>query len=86
MLHGATLAVEVADTHHCRSPLVQGGFEIPIRVLLKMDYRPENNDAIYKYKALIEEHYSKAADDTFQDVTATVLKRLDSGTDDEVSA
>ena len=34
MLHSARVAVKVLDTHH---PLVQGGLEFPIQVLVKMD-------------------------------------------------
>ena len=32
MLYGALFTVQVIDTHHQRSPLVQGGLEIPIEV------------------------------------------------------
>ena len=31
-VHGASVAVKVIDTHHTRSPLVQGGLEIPVEV------------------------------------------------------
>ena len=83
MLHGATVAVKVLDTHHRRSPLVQGGLEIPIQVLVKMDYSPQNKDAILKYEAFVEQYYREPVDGTFQDVTATVLESLDSETEDE---
>ena len=32
ILHGAKVTAMVMDTHHRRSPLVQGGLEIPIQV------------------------------------------------------
>ena len=45
MLHSATVAVKVLDTHHHRSSLVQGGLKISIQVLVKMDYSPQNKDS-----------------------------------------
>ena len=32
MVHGASVAVKVIDTHHRRSPLVEEGLEIPVEV------------------------------------------------------
>ena len=37
LLRGARLSAKVVDTQHRRSPLVQGGLEIPIEVTLAME-------------------------------------------------
>ena len=37
ILHSAKVTAMVMDTHHRRSPLVQGGLEIPIQVIVEMD-------------------------------------------------
>ena len=34
MLYGGVVTVKILDTHHRRLPLVQGGLEIPIQVIL----------------------------------------------------
>ena len=47
MLHGAIVVVKILDTHHRRLPLVQGGLEIPIQVIVKMEYSPQNKDALF---------------------------------------
>ena len=37
MLYGAIVTVKVVDIHHRRSPLVQGGLEIPIQVTVRIE-------------------------------------------------
>ena len=46
MLYGVTVAIKVLDTHHCRLLLVQGGLEIPIQVMVTIEYSTKNNDAM----------------------------------------
>ena len=41
-----TVAIKVLDTHHCRLLLVQGGLEIPIQVMVTIEYSTKNNDAM----------------------------------------
>ena len=81
--HGALVIVKVLDTQHRRSPLVQGGLEIPIEVTVKMDYSPQNKDAFFTYDSLIKQHYKEPVDDNFDDITDTVLKDLESDADNE---
>ena len=83
MLHGAIVVIKVTDTHHRRSPLVQGGLEIPVQVTVKMDYSPQNKDALFKYESLVEQYYKEPVDGKFEDVTDTVLKDLESDADAE---
>ena len=54
MLHGAIVVVKILDTRHRRSPLVQGGQEIPIQVIVRMEYSAHNKDALLRYKCLVE--------------------------------
>ena len=44
ILHGARVSLKVIEETHRRSPLVQGGLEIPVLVTFSMDYS-ENNQA-----------------------------------------
>ena len=43
MSRGADVFVIVKDTHHRRSPLVQGGLEIPVKVTVRMETSSENS-------------------------------------------
>ena len=83
MLYGARVMVKVLNTHHCRSPLVQGGLEIPVQVIVKIDYSPQNKDAIFKYESLVEQYYKEPVDSKFENITATVLDGLESDADKE---
>lgn len=83
MQHRAIVVVKVLDTHHRRSPLVQGGLEIPIQLIVKMEYSPQNKDAMFKYEFLVKQCYREPVDGNFEDVTHTVLKDLESDADAE---
>ena len=62
---------------------MQGGLEIPVQVIVKMEYSPQNKDALLKYESLIEQYYKQPVDGKFDDVTDTVLKGLESDADEE---
>ena len=61
MLYGAVVTVKVLDTHPCKSPLVQGGLEIPIQVIVKMEYNLQNKDALTRYEAYVNQYYIQRA-------------------------
>ena len=42
IVHGARVSCRVVDAHHRRSPLIQGGMEIPVEVTVEMDISEEN--------------------------------------------
>ena len=84
MLYGAVVTVKVLDTHHHRLPLVQGGLEIPIQVIVKTECNSQNKDALSRYEALVNQYYKEPIDGKFEDVTATILNDIDLGTDEEV--
>ena len=47
------------DAHHRRSPLVQGGLEIPVLVTVIMELGNNNVQVIKKYEELVNEHYKE---------------------------
>ena len=65
----------VMDTYHRRSPLVQGGLEIPIQVTVEMDLT-EKIKCLDKYKTLVDEKYKQPVDGKFADATDSILQRL----------
>ena len=54
ILHGAKVTAIVMDTHHRRSPLVQGGLEIPIQVTVEMDLTEKSRQCLDKYETLVD--------------------------------
>ena len=86
ILHGAIVVVKILNTHHCRSPLVQGGLELPIQVIVKMEYRPQNKDALFKYDSLEQCYKEPGVDGKFEDITKTVLKDLESDANEEIDS
>ena len=85
--HGAAVSVKVVDILQRRSPIVQGGLEIPIEVCIVIPLSDENKKAHDTYKTLIAENYEEPVDGNFPDVTASVLADLqmssESDTDEE---
>ena len=69
-----------------RSPLVRGGLEIPIQVIVKMECNSQNEDALTRYEALVNQYYKEPVDGKFEDVTTTILNDIHSDTDEETVA
>ena len=81
--------VKVLDAHPRKSPLVQGGLEIPIQVIVKMECNSQNKDTLTRYEALVNQCYKKSVDGNFEDATETtpcILSDNDSDTDEEMVA
>ena len=78
ILHGAVVTVKVIDVHHRRSPLVQGGLEIPIKVTVQMEYTSKNKAALTEYDSLVARYYKEPVDGKYEDITKNVLSSLDS--------
>ncbi len=76
LLHGARVAARVVDVQYRRSPLVQGGLEIPIEVMVEMDFTERNKLSIEKYEALVKERYKEPVEGKFEDATAAILLQL----------
>ena len=83
ILHGAVVTVKVIDIHHRRSPIVQGGLEIPIQVTVKMEYSEKNKDALTKYESLVARYYKEPVDGKYEDITRNVLDSLDSSEEEK---
>ena len=49
------MSCKVMDVHHRRSLLVQGGLEIPCKVIAEMEMTGKNSLAIDKYKQLVSD-------------------------------
>ena len=80
ILYGATVTIKVTDVNHRRSPLIQGGLELPVEVTATMENTKKNEIAITKYRDLVTHSYREPVDRRFEDVTDTILKQLnDSG-------
>ena len=65
-------------TNHRRSPLVQGGSEIPVQVTAEMDLT-ERNKAILEKQIVVSNYKEPGIDGHFDDCTKEVLKGLDDG-------
>ena len=88
LFYRALVTAKVIDTRHCRSPLVQGGLEIPIEVNVTMTCNPENKAAMKKFEEHVTLMYAEPAveDGEFEDITKEILEELaDTDTDEEVS-
>ena len=68
------MKVKVSDTKYRRSPLIQGGIEIPVEV--QMENSSENQQALSKYKTLIAENYQEPVDGKYVDASPDILKAL----------
>ncbi len=83
ILRGGRLSAKVLDTQHRRSPLVQGGLEIPIQVTLiqvtlTMEWSTNgmNQLCVEKYRSLVEERYKEPVEGQFEDATADILQKI----------
>ena len=69
--------MKVLDAHHRRSPLIQGGIEIPVEVTVEMAATEENRLALAKYKAMTAERYKEPVDGKYEDATAGLGSELE---------
>ena len=65
------VTLKVCDTHYHRSPLVQGGLEIPVKVEVKLECSERNRLVIAKYQFLVGQLYRAPVDSIFEDVTTS---------------
>ncbi len=74
MLYGAIVTIKVTSFQQRKSPLVQGGLEIPVLVTVQMAFDDENKYALTKYDKIVYETYKEPIDGRFEDATAAILK------------
>ena len=67
----------VTDENYRRSPLSQGGLEIPVEVICEMNDAPRNRAIMERFKTLVTRHYKEPRQDCqFDDCTKDVLEEL----------
>ena len=81
---GAVISVKVVDVNRRKSPLVQGGLETPVKVIVAMLFSTANKQALDEYNILVKDHYEEPVDGNFEDATTHILSDLkgDSDTDE----
>ena len=80
---GGRVTCKVKNTHYRRSPLVQGGLEIPAEVTVEMDTSEENSSALREYEKLVGEYYEEPVDGQHSDATAAILESLKCSSESE---
>ena len=55
----AIIEVKLRETHYCRSPLVQGGLEIPCDLVIRMPNTMKSAELLKKYLKLFENCYEE---------------------------
>ena len=89
MIHGAVVRIRVTDVNHRRPPLVQGGLEITVEVLVKMPVDVKNEETMKRYEALVSQNCKEPVNGSFEDITDVILQCLggessDSETEDDI--
>ena len=57
MDRGASFTVQLTSTNYRRSPLIQGGLEKPVKVIVTMPGTVRNHLLLEKYKEIIDDRY-----------------------------
>ena len=77
LMRGGVVSVEIMDKNYRRSPLVQGGLEIPVKLIAEIDASEKNEAIMERLKQLISENYREPdVDGKFKDCTEEVLQEL----------
>ena len=74
--HGASVDAFVHATHHRPSSLIQGGLEIPIKLVVKLTDNEVNSAKLQKYRKIVDEYYREPVDGKFADDTERILKLI----------
>ena len=75
---------KIMDVHHRRSPLVQGGLEIPCEVIVEKEMTDKNSLAIDCYKQLVSDKYQEPVGGKFPDATQQIQEAMKSPSDNEL--
>ena len=65
--HGATISAFVVSSNYRRSPLIQGGREIPIKLVVKLLVGEENYSNLEKYSQLATQNYKEPVNGEYED-------------------
>ena len=58
---------------------MQGGLEIPVKLTVRMEAVSENNQAVERFKELVQHHYKEPTNGKFDDCTKEVLSEVRGG-------
>ena len=76
LLRGVVVSVEIVDKNHRRSPIVQGGLEIPMKLMAEIDASEKNEAIMKRLKQLITDNYKEPdVDGKFEDCTEKIQAR-----------
>ena len=67
------MTCKVVDTAHRRSPLIQGGLEIPIEVNVEMEV---SEKTLLVMNRLVSKHYEEPINGVYEDATKKILEDL----------
>ena len=73
----------VIDSKHRRSPLVQGGLEIPVTVCIELNSTSKNMLVLERYKKLVSENYKEPINGDFDDCTKDIRRDLYESSDSD---
>ena len=68
--------MEVIDPQNRRSPLVQGGLENPVKVIIEMEHSTRGREILARYQTHIRDNYKEPTDGNFDDCPSEILKNL----------
>ena len=74
--HGASVDAFVLATHHHPSLLIQGGLEIPIKLVVKLTDNEVNSAKLQKYCKFLDENYIDPVGGKFAGDTERILKLI----------
>ena len=60
---GATITATLSSTHYRRSPLVQGGLQIPCVANAKLIGTKKNKEILTKYLEMVQTYYTEVSSD-----------------------
>ena len=63
---------------------MQGGLEIPCKVIVEMEMMGKNSLAIDKYKQLVSDQYQEPVEGKFPDATQQILEAMKSPSNEEL--
>ena len=56
--------------------MVQGGLEIPVKVIIEMEHSTRGREILARYQIHIRDNYKEPTDGKFDDCTSEILKNL----------
>ena len=74
--HCASVDAFLFATHHRPSLLIEGGLEIPTKLVVKLTDKEINSAKLQKYRKFVDENFKEPVDGKFVDDTERILKLI----------